>query len=420
LKDAMIRGTPPVDLVIVGAGAAGLAAARTARDLGLEFVLFEAMDRVGGRAFTDLHTFGVPWDRGCHWLHSADINPFTRLADDYGFRYRAEATPWEICLDGRHLAADEAGPPTEFYESSAAATLTVGQHGEDIAIAAVVDLDNPWLWLLRLGVAAEWGMDLDSVSTLDVARYRDTGQNWPVADGYGALVARHAAGLPVELATPVERIEWSGNGVRVDTPRGSVAAAAAVVTVSTGVLAADALVFDPPLPVWKQEAIAATPLGSANKVAFRVPGDRLGVAGHTNVAIRYGESGISFQLRPFGWDLASAYVAGPLGAELEREGAAAMIDAALQALTGIVGNDVARHVQASACVSWGKEATIRGAYAAARPGEAHRRGDLARPLADRLYFAGEATSPDFFTTCHGAHLSGIAAVEAVAGAIAGR
>ena len=349
-------GTSPVDLVIVGAGAAGLAAARTARELGLEFVLFEAMDRVGGRAFTDPEPFGVPWDRGCHWLHSAGINPFTRLADDYGFRYRADELPWEICLDGRLATPAESARPDGFYESSAAAALAAGRRGDDLAIAAVVDLDHPWLWLLRAGVNAEWGMDLDSVSTLDVARYRDTGQNWPVEDGYGALVARHAAGLPVELATPVERIEWSGNGVRVDTPRGRVAAAAAVVTVSTGVLAADAIVFDPPLPVWKREAIAATPLGSANKVAFRIPGDRLGVAGHTNVAIQYGETGISFQLRPFGWDLASAYLAGPLGAELERAGAAAMIDAALQALTGIVGNDVARHVQASACTSWGREA----------------------------------------------------------------
>src|SRR4051794_36431408 len=95
------------DVVIVGAGAAGLAAARTAGELGLNFVVVEAMDRIGGRAYTDAETFGVPWDRGCHWLHSADVNPMRVLADQYGWRYRSELVGWRLHLDGRWLAEAE-------------------------------------------------------------------------------------------------------------------------------------------------------------------------------------------------------------------------------------------------------------------------------------------------------------------------
>ena len=76
-----------VDLVIVGAGAAGLGAARRAGELGLSFIVCEAMNRIGGRAHTESTTFGTPWDRGCHWLHSGSENPFAKIADEYGFHY---------------------------------------------------------------------------------------------------------------------------------------------------------------------------------------------------------------------------------------------------------------------------------------------------------------------------------------------
>lgn len=403
-----------VDLVIVGAGAAGLAAARTARDLGLTFVVFEAMPRVGGRAHTDPRPFGVPWDRGCHWLHSADANPFTRLADEYGFRYRTEPAPWRKHLGDRWADPDEQRAADAFIVAGYEAATVAARGGRDVPMAEVIDRDDRWLWSLRAVVAAEWGVAIDAASTGDIGRYRDTNRNWPVRDGYGALVVRHAADLPVTLATPVERIDWGGERVRVTTPRGTVEAGAVIVTVSTGVLAADVIRFEPALPVWKQEAIAAVPLGKANKVAIQLDGRRLGVDEHTSVLVPVGDGAISFQFRPFGWDLATGYLAGPFCDELEGMGEAAMVDAALGGLRSVLGADAVRDIGATACTGWGREPFVRGAYGMARPGEAHRRPDLAVPLADRLFFAGEATSPDFFSTCHGAHLTGIAAAEQAA------
>ncbi len=406
----------PVDVVIVGAGAAGLAAARTSGELGLSFVLLEAAGRIGGRAFTATEPFGAPWDWGCHWLHSADINPFTRLADAYGFRYLADPVPWRSHLGDRWASAAEEARVDAYVDGSYEAALLAGEAGRDEPMADHIDAADPAYWVLRHSVNAEWGVD----PTLDQARYRDTDRNWPVQDGYGALVARHAAGIPVELNTPVTAIDWSGRLVKVFTPNGTVKTRAVIVTVSAGVLGAGAIRFTPVLPDWKGAAIANVPLGKANKVGLAIDADRLGVAGHTAVSVPCGTEGaIGFHLRPFGVNIASAYLAGPMCSALEREGAGAMVDAVTAALISILGSDVKEGIGATACTRWESDPLFRGAYAAARPGHADARRDLARPVDERLYFAGEATSPDFFSTCHGAHLTGIAAAQAVAAAAVG-
>ena len=113
-------------------------------------------------------------------------------------------------------------------------------------------------------------------------------------------------------------------------------------------------------------------------------------------------------------DMANGYLAGPLGEETERAGEAAMLALGREALASAYGSDILKAIQTEACTRWQHEPYIRGAYGAAKPGQAHLRRDLATPIDDRLYFAGEATSLDFFSTCHGAHLTGIAAVDAAA------
>ena len=405
----------PVDLVIVGAGVAGLGAARTARQLGIEFVVLEALDRIGGRAFTDPRPFGVPWDRGCHWLHSASLNPFTALADEYGFRYRSRPAPDRLFLDGQWLSDAEQRDAETFIDEAFATILAAGHEGRDVPAATLVDQTSRWFPLFQLDVHAEWGVAVERVSCRDAAAYIDTDENWPVADGYGALVARHAAGIPVTLGTPVERIDWGGPRVRITTSQSTIEAGAVIVTVSTNVLTRELIRFEPPLPPTKLDAAAAVPLGSANKVGLQIDGRHLDVDAHTNVTAPLGDGQLmSFQLRPFGWDLASGYLAGPLCGELERDGEAALIDAAVTALRALLGNDVARHIQSTAASTWGQERTIGGGYAAVRPGQALRRAELAAPLGDRVFFAGEATSRGFFSTCHGAYLSGQAAARAAA------
>jgi monoamine oxidase len=416
-----LRGKSPLDLVVVGAGAAGLAATKRARELGLEVVAFEAMDRIGGRAFTDQRPFGFPWDAGCHWLHSGSINPFARFAEAEGFQFRKTRPPGHTWLGGRQATAVEEAAIDAYITSSLATIQRCGSEGIDCPVADVVDTDSPWLRLLRQLIAAEWGVDIRDASTLDISRYRDTEENWPVEQGYGALVARAASGVEVELETPVAKITWSGSSVRVATAKGEVEAAAAIVTASTNVLADDVIAFDPPLPVWKRDAFTAVPLGRANKVALQV--DRAATVDvpeqHVSVPISADQM-IGLRLRPFGRDLVDGYLAGPACADLEMAGAGAMIDAASEALVAVLGSDVRNHITATAVSRWGQEPFIRGAYAAAAPCQAERRADLGRAIDDRLFFAGEATSEKFFSTAHGAWETGVHAAEAVARVARGR
>jgi monoamine oxidase len=400
------------DLVIVGAGAAGIGAARAAEQHGLSYVMFEAMDRVGGRAATDHETFGVPWDAGCHWLHSGSINVMRDFADSLGFRYLRDPVPWRLQRDRQPVPSEELEEVEQSFEQCYEAMLAAGRGGRDLAASTVVDRNAAGCELFEYALRAEWGREADAVSTLDASRYLDTDENWPVIDGYGALIKRLADGLRVELNAPVHRIDWRTRPVKVTTSLGTIETGRVLITVSTNILAAGLIEFDPALPDWKVDAAKAVPLGSANKVAFAIEGRHLGVESHTNITTPTVEGPlVGFQLRPYGADLVSGYLAGSLGRDAEEAGPDAMFELMEDALAGALGTGIRRHIGQRICSRWGVEPTIRGGYAAALPGRADERFALATPIEDTLYFGGEAVHPTFFSTCHGAFESGQAVVE---------
>ncbi len=403
------------DLLIIGAGAAGLGAARRARARGLRIQLLEARRRIGGRAWTDSRRFGVPVDHGCHWLHAADINPLRALADRWSMGYRRSSR--------RNLMLFRQGvrqPDTELaafqaycqrcWDSAEAA----GRRGEDRPLAEMVERTSQWYPLFASWCAALNGFGPERVSTLDWFRYCDTGNDWPVRAGYGTLVARLGRGLDIHCATPVRELRWSGPGIEAVTPRGTLRARAALVTVSTAVLAGGAVRFRPALPVWKQSAIEAVPLGHANKVMLGLGQPLVDVAAHSFARFDTGRrETLGWQLQPFGYSLAIGYAAGTFARELEQAGRPAMIDFALEQFKAMFGNTAVRTVRVKDASGWSGDPWIGGAYSLARPGQAEQRGRLAQPLARRLYFAGEAVSASAFGTAHGAYQSGCDAVDLV-------
>lgn len=415
-----------VDVAIVGAGAAGIAAARRARDYGLSFALLEAKDRIGGRCHTDTTSLGATWDRGAHWLHSAAVNPLTRVAEALGHPYlkRESFTDRYLHL-GTHLATDE---EKRDYETSIDAAFdaveALGEAGRDVAVVEALDRKGRWYRLIEHVHEAISGFPPERISAVDLHRYYDSGENWPLLRGYGALVEAMGAHLPVSLETPVTAIDWSGQGVAVETPKGRLKAKTVIVTTSTNVLARGLIRFTPALPPRLQAALEGVPTGAANKVAIKFSRDVFGLPDTSYGSLMDerdpARHAVSFQIRPFGSELAIAYLGGRFADEMEREGEAAMVDMAKSAIADMFGSSILGSVEKAVATAWSGDPHTLGAYASALPGHAAARPVLWEPLGERIFLAGEAVHASWFSTVQGAFLSGQDAVERAAQAIGHR
>lgn len=404
LAAAPARSGEP-EVVVIGAGAAGLAAAATLQALGRRVIVLEAMDRIGGRAFTDRGAFGVPFDVGCAWLHAADRNPFAGYARAHGFDLR----PHEYDLE-RVFLGPQAIDAELVNAAEEAMSEAISAAASDAPASLVADVSTP------VGEAAgdylgalDMAVDLDELSTFDYAAAEDLSPNLLCAQGFGSIVAHRGRDLPVRLSTPVRAVRWDGPGVSVITDRGDLRARAAVITVSTGVLAGGGLRFTPELPVAHQEAIADLPMGMLAKIPLLM-NRRLGLEPFTDLMLaRRGRRDLYFLCHPFDTDLMIGFVGGDLGWELSAAGEAAAIDFAVQGLVEMFGSRARDAVARGGLTPWASNPWTRGAYAAAAPGRFAARAALAESVGDRLFFAGEALAGGLVQTCGGAWLSGEAA-----------
>ena len=234
--------------------------------------------------------------------------------------------------------------------------------------------------------------------------------NWRVVEGYGSVVAAHGADLRVALDCKAERIDHRGRRLRVETTRGVVVADAVIVTLPSNLIAGREDLFLPALPD-KTAAAAGLPLGLADKLflsladagQFEPDSRAIGDPRRTATA--------AYQFRPLGRPAIEAYFGGALAAELEAAGEAAFFDFAVTELIGLFGAGFSRRVAPLGLHRWGSDPLSRGSYSYALPGQADCRAALAAPVDDRLFFAGEACSPDDYSTAHGAYLTGVAAAD---------
>jgi len=406
------------DLIIIGAGAAGIAAAHAARDAGIRAIVVEAQDRVGGRAFTDFESFSEPFDHGCQWLHAADINPLTPLAEQLGFRYRRDPIQFRI-HDGDWWVNDRI--VADYHVMSEATYGRMheeGNAGHDIAASACIDPKSRWAKLFRQGFTPYISTEPEHVSVFDISRDGNTGVNWPVASGMGALIAALAnqveRAVEIRLSCPVKSIDWGSDGVMVGALDGMLFAKACLVTVSTAVLAGERLKFFPLLPDWKQQAIAQLPMGFAEKVGFEFKDDPFaGLDMHFALMDWPDGPTAAFNVHPFDWPMATLYSGGELARDLAHAGSDAMIEHARGLLSRLFGAAVLKDIVRAKATGWTINPYIGGAYSTLRPGGGEARAALAQPLAEKLFFAGEATSPDAFATAHGAWQSGLGAVKQI-------
>ncbi|MCC5884817.1 MAG: FAD-dependent oxidoreductase [Gammaproteobacteria bacterium] len=400
-------------VVIVGAGAAGIAAARCLLAEGVQIRVMEAAAVPGGRCITDTTSLGHPFDRGGSWIHSAGINPMADLArqqgaaiiedDPGGLRavvvgeqrlsddaFKAYVRDWRRLADGRDRAPAAAGDP-------AMGTFVPGE---------------PWGPYVRHVVALLSGVDAGACSSEDFSRFEHAPGEWLLPRGQGSLLAAAAEGLPIVYENPVHRIDSRRDPIRIQTRRGEVEADAVIVTVSTAVLAAGTLTFDPELPGHMRDAISGLPLGLLNKVGMAVREDSP-LAAPGAVLMHHGSADEAVMIRPgfANQPVVCSFVGGSFADALEREGVGAATEACMEALRAHYGGAITRDLGPGLETAWRSHPWSLGAYSAALPGHSDARSVLASGVDERLLFAGEATDTTLFSSVGGAWRSGIRAAE---------
>ena len=401
-----------VAVVIIGGGAAGVAAGRRLHDAEIDCLIVEARPRLGGRAWTVVDRSGFALDLGCGWLHSADRNPWAEVAERQGLTVDKTPPPW-----GRP-AIPTGFPLSEQQDYRKAIHEFYGRLSEiskrDPDVAAVAALAPGCRWNNLINAIATYisGAELDRVSARDFENYEDTEVNWRVIEGYGTTIAAHGADVPAVLGRAVRRIDHGGKRLRIETSNGVISADQAIVTLPSAVIAAEEQLFSPALAE-KTQSAAGLPLGLAGKLflsltrAEEFERDSRVIGNPDNTATS------TYQFRPFGRPLIEAYFGGSFARELEAGGERAFFDFAVSELVGLFGSDFAARLSFNHMHCWGSDTFARGSYSYAVPGKADCRGRLTAPVDDRLFFAGEACSLHDFSTAHGGFLTGVAAAEQV-------
>jgi monoamine oxidase len=360
------------DVIIVGAGAAGIAAARRLATSGFTAMMLEATARVGGRAWT-CNVAGLPLDLGCEWLHSADRTPWTRLAEAAGLAVDRRTPAWGSQYRDLGFSHEEQSAARCAYAAWEQRMATAPPASDCAADA--LEPDGEWNAYLQAMSGFISGAGLERISVADYSAYEaaSTGCNWRVPAGYGTLItASLPRSIDLRLSTPVESIELDRRGVTLATGLGPVRARAAILTVSTAVLAGDAINLPADLDAWRRAA-ACLPLGRNEKLFLEIVGASpflpetrvLGNPRDRRTAVYF--------IRPFGWPVIECFLGDESARIVEEMGPGAGFAHATDQLAALFGSGVRRNLHPLVASSWSRTTHVGGAYSHALPKQAAAR-----------------------------------------------
>jgi monoamine oxidase len=414
---ATALGAPPpreADIVVIGAGAAGIAAARRIVAANRKVIVVEATGQIGGRCLTDSTTFEAPFDRGARWMHNPDTNPMIRLARNAGLDIAPAPIGQKIRVGRRNARA---GETEEFLAALVRANRAIDDASRgkaDLSCAAVMPKElGDWAATTEFVLGANaTGKDLKEVSVFDKARAQDRTAAIACRQGLGTLIGKLGQALPLSLSTPASRINWSGRDVTVETPAGKIAARAAIVTVSSNVLVAGNIKFTPDIPKRQLDAAEKLSLGSYDHIALQLPGNPLGLGRDEVIIEQSNSTRTALLLANIGASsLCVVDVAGSFGRDLSAQGEAAMAAFAVEWLSKLFGSEAAAAVKKSSATRWNAAPFALGAMSCAAPGGQPSRKILTEPIGC-VFLAGEATHETQWGTVDGAWESGERAAEA--------
>ncbi|WP_049768821.1 flavin monoamine oxidase family protein [Roseiflexus castenholzii] len=410
------------DVIIVGAGIAGLRAAQTLQQHGRRVLVLEGRNRIGGRIWTDEST-GMPLDLGASWIHGTQGNPIATIADQLNAtliattyddvqRFDPTGNPLTNNLNDRIDALLE--------RSFARARAHAEEQNSDIslqaALEAVLDqepLDAHDLRLLNYAINTvfehEYAADSSQLSMRHFDHQKElNGGDAIFGRGYRVIIDFLAHNLDIRSGHIVQRVAYADDGVTVVTAHGALRAHAALITVPLGVLQRGGIVFDPPLPSSKQRAIERMGMGLLNKCYLIFPEVFWGnttLLGY--VGERKGEWAEWLNLNTLlGIPVLLGFNAATFARTIEAQSDASIIQSAMRTLRIIYGTDIPQPVDYR-MTRWAADPFASGSYSFLATGAAPNDYDtLAQPVGKRLFFAGEHTHRDYPATVHGAYLSG--------------
>ena len=394
-------------LVIIGGGAAGIGAADEARKRGVDALIVEAGNRLGGRAHS-IEWNGHALDLGCTWMHSAERNSLRVEAERLGLDVDRNPTGWFSQYRDLGFSPEDRQAAFGAFDELEERMRTRPPASD--RASDLLEPGNPWNSWLEAVSSYINGASLEEVSIGDWLAYDNaaTDQNWRLPGGYGTLVARLGEQFDHRLATPVTAVSRLPETVRVETEGGVIESERVIVTVPTSTL--HRIRFDPPIP-GILEAAAELPLGLADKLFLSLEdADEFPHGAHLVGNPGSSETG-SYFLNPMGVPVVEGFFGGSGARALEGlddQGAAEFMADELAAL---LGSGIRKRVKPIARSRWAHHDWIAGAYSHALPGQAAMRQRLAEAGDDRIAFAGEAVSAGDYSTAHGAFDSGREAVR---------
>lgn len=396
-----------VDVVIIGAGAAGIAAARRVAAAGRSYALLEATKRPGGRAITDTAIFGRPFDLGAFRLYNPIANPLVELAEAASAELHPAPSAARLYVSGREARESDYEDFVAAVRRGERAIGAAGDAGRDLPAARVLPDLAPWgasaAFVIGPYICAK---DLDEVSSVDFSRAEERDAGAFIRTGVGAFLASLAAPLTIRFETVANSIDLGSRGAQVYTNRGTVSGRMVIVAVPPSLIAAGKPRI-PYLPARYRAAVERITLGAYDHIAFELPGNPLDLPDDETVQVQARDAR-TFALvgRIGGSDLHMLEVGGKLAQQLADGPAPVGAAFVKEALTREFGASVAAKVGKVHRTRWTKEPFALGAWSCALPGGGNLRRAFTEIVSGRLLFAGEHAHETQWGTLHGAWASG--------------
>jgi monoamine oxidase len=402
------------DVLIVGAGPAGLAAALALESSGHSVIHLEARNRIGGRT----HTLDIgphkAVDVGAHWLHASRANPLAREAKRLGI-VLSSSDQWPIVMDGdMRLNAWRQMKLWRAWRKIDNGIVRLANNPAGLSAQRAVDQTNRWQVLAgELHGNHACGTALNTVDATDFSNALDSEDRF-VEGGYGALVAAAGRTVSPRLGVTVQRVAHMADGVRVETTAGAVTARTMIITIPTTLIANGSISFEPGLPEGHVEAAYDLPHGAYERLVFTLGNDPFSQE-HDRAIILLNQANKAFYL------LAGGGGSGVHFADFGGDDARTLATQDMNAMAECVKNWLNTHLGAAVATTltplyatcWSADPLSLGGWSVARPGKSHARVALQEPIANRIWFAGEATSVQQWGTVGGAWLEGMRAAMEV-------